>query len=110
MILVLKKHFWFFSFYTVEEELELCSLFGWLVADGWCWFVLREEYCWLVAGGWDEVHMFLWRGTFRRAATISPKIIIEYSSSLATFLSSMEDETSNKYLVLITRFGLCTSS
>jgi hypothetical protein len=19
------------------------SLFGWLVADGWCWFVLREE-------------------------------------------------------------------
>jgi hypothetical protein len=28
------------------------SLFGWLVADGWCWFVLREEHCWLVAGGW----------------------------------------------------------
>jgi hypothetical protein len=28
------------------------SLFGWLVADGWCWFVLREMYCWLVAGGW----------------------------------------------------------
>jgi hypothetical protein len=27
-----------------------CSLFGWLVADGWCWFVLREDYCWLVAG------------------------------------------------------------
>jgi hypothetical protein len=19
------------------------------LADGWCWFVLREEYCWLVA-------------------------------------------------------------
>jgi hypothetical protein len=30
-------------------------LFGWLVADGWCWFVLREEYCWLVAGGWFDV-------------------------------------------------------
>jgi hypothetical protein len=28
------------------------SLFGWLVADGWCWFVLREEYCWLIADGW----------------------------------------------------------
>jgi hypothetical protein len=28
-----------------------CSLFGWLVAHGWCWFVLREEYCWLVAAG-----------------------------------------------------------
>jgi hypothetical protein len=27
------------------------SLFGWLVADGWCWFILREEYCWLVDGG-----------------------------------------------------------
>jgi hypothetical protein len=27
------------------------SLFGWLVADGWCWFVLREEYCWLVLAG-----------------------------------------------------------
>jgi hypothetical protein len=26
------------------------SLFGWLVAGAWCWFVLREEYCWLVAG------------------------------------------------------------
>jgi hypothetical protein len=31
------------------------SLFGWLVADGWCWFVMREEYCWLVAGGWFVV-------------------------------------------------------
>jgi hypothetical protein len=30
-------------------------LFGWLVADGWCWFVVREEYCWLVAGGWFVV-------------------------------------------------------
>jgi hypothetical protein len=27
------------------------DLFGWLVADGWCWFVPREEYYWLVAGG-----------------------------------------------------------
>jgi hypothetical protein len=25
------------------------------VADGWCWFVLREEYCWLVASGWFDV-------------------------------------------------------
>jgi hypothetical protein len=28
------------------------DLFVWLVAGGWCWFVLREKYCWLVAGGW----------------------------------------------------------
>jgi hypothetical protein len=34
------------------EFMTMYSLFGWLVADGWCWFVLREEYCWLVAGGW----------------------------------------------------------
>jgi hypothetical protein len=25
------------------------------VADGWCWFVQREKYCWLVAGGWFVV-------------------------------------------------------
>jgi hypothetical protein len=25
------------------------------VADGWCWFVLREEHCWLIAGGWFVV-------------------------------------------------------
>jgi hypothetical protein len=30
-------------------------MFGWLVADSWCWFVLREEYCCLVAGGWFVV-------------------------------------------------------
>jgi hypothetical protein len=29
-----------------------CNLFVWLAADGWCWFVLREKYCWLVVGGW----------------------------------------------------------
>jgi hypothetical protein len=27
------------------------SLFVRLVADGWCWFVLREKYCWLVGDG-----------------------------------------------------------
>jgi hypothetical protein len=30
---------------------EILSLFVWLVADGWCLFVLREKYCWLVVGG-----------------------------------------------------------
>jgi hypothetical protein len=29
----------------------LDQTFVWLVADGWCWFVLREKYCWLVVGG-----------------------------------------------------------
>jgi hypothetical protein len=31
---------------------SIFSLFVWLVADGWCWFVLREKYYCLVAGGW----------------------------------------------------------
>jgi hypothetical protein len=35
--------------------MALTSLFVWLVADGWCWFVLREKYCWLVASGWFVV-------------------------------------------------------
>jgi hypothetical protein len=35
---------------STEENDASASLFGWLVADGWRWFVLREEYCWLVAG------------------------------------------------------------
>jgi hypothetical protein len=33
-------------------ESHSCNLFIWLVADGWCWFVLREKYCWLVADVW----------------------------------------------------------
>jgi hypothetical protein len=35
-----------------------CSLFVWLVADGWCWFVLREKYCWLVVGGWFQGRLY----------------------------------------------------
>jgi hypothetical protein len=27
-------------------------MFVLLVADGWCWFVLKEKYCWLVADDW----------------------------------------------------------
>jgi hypothetical protein len=30
----------------------MTSLFVRLVVDGWCWFVLREKYCWLVGDGW----------------------------------------------------------
>jgi hypothetical protein len=39
----------------ILPHFKTINLFGWLVADGWCWFVLREEYCWLVAGGWFVV-------------------------------------------------------
>jgi hypothetical protein len=52
---------------TVSQGQSLSCIFGILarrakgsrpdnrhvrLAGGWCWFVLREEYCWLVAGGW----------------------------------------------------------
>jgi hypothetical protein len=37
------------------DRYKVKSLFGWLVPDGWCWFVLREKYCWLVTGGWFVV-------------------------------------------------------
>jgi hypothetical protein len=30
---------------------KIISMFVWLVADGWCWFVLREKYCWLIGCG-----------------------------------------------------------
>jgi hypothetical protein len=43
----MKIHMW-----NVQIGVRMSSLFGWLVADGWCWFVLREEYSWLVVGGW----------------------------------------------------------
>jgi hypothetical protein len=38
--------------FFLESQSTTYSLFIWLVADGWCWFVLREKYYWLVAGGW----------------------------------------------------------
>jgi hypothetical protein len=38
--------------YKLQNYKCINSLFVWLVADGWCWFVLREKYCWLVADGW----------------------------------------------------------
>jgi hypothetical protein len=40
---------------NIAEAPPTWSLFVWLVVDGWCWFVLREKYCWLVAGGWFVV-------------------------------------------------------
>jgi hypothetical protein len=36
----------------LDPSIQAHSLFVRLVADGWCWFVLREKYCWLVASGW----------------------------------------------------------
>jgi hypothetical protein len=35
-----------------DHVLSPLGLFVWLVADGWCWFVLREKYRRLVADGW----------------------------------------------------------
>jgi hypothetical protein len=46
----LLSYFSIIEHYVVSQLAN--SLFVWLVADGWCWFVLREKYCWLVADGW----------------------------------------------------------
>jgi hypothetical protein len=57
LIKIVSNHCIFFFFLVAElfpcSDLVLYTdgMFGWLVADGWCWFVLREEYCWLVAAG-----------------------------------------------------------
>jgi hypothetical protein len=37
-----------------------CSVGWWLMADGWCWFVLRKKYCWLVTGSWFVVREKYW--------------------------------------------------
>jgi hypothetical protein len=37
---------------AIRAREAIWSLFVWLVADGWCWFVLREKYRWVVVGGW----------------------------------------------------------
>jgi hypothetical protein len=42
------------------KDWQKCGLFVWLVAGGWCWFVLREKYCWLVAGGWFVLREKYW--------------------------------------------------
>jgi hypothetical protein len=39
------------AFYRNTKGSQINSLLVWLVADAWCWFVLREKYCWLVADG-----------------------------------------------------------
>jgi hypothetical protein len=48
-----------FRFFSGRKPTS-CSLFGWLVANGWCWFALREEYWWLVAGGWFVLREKYW--------------------------------------------------
>jgi hypothetical protein len=49
--LFLYKSLWYEFLLSGFARASLILSF-WLVAGGWCWFVLREEYCWLVAGGW----------------------------------------------------------
>jgi hypothetical protein len=59
---------------TFRNETTGCPIFPWreeyrrfffnftACSVGWCWFVLKEEYCWLVAAGWfvlREVHVQL---------------------------------------------------
>jgi hypothetical protein len=60
-------------------------VFGWLVADSWCWFVLREEYCWLVGGGWFVLReKYCWRGSREGGGSKEriPSCSLSYFSSL----------------------------
>jgi hypothetical protein len=51
------------------------------VADGWCWFVLREEYCWLVAGGWFVMReKYCWLVADKPSEQDKQERLINYSS------------------------------
>jgi hypothetical protein len=70
---------------------EIHSLFGWLVADGWCWFVLREEYCWLVAGGWFVVReKYCWLVADKPSEQGVRQCRSRYSSTLSWDFGSSE--------------------
>jgi hypothetical protein len=49
-------------------------------AGGWCWFVLREKYCWLIAGSW-----FVLREKYCWLVADKPS---EFGASLCVFLFS----------------------
>jgi hypothetical protein len=57
------------------------SLFVWLVADCWCWFVLKEKYCWLVVGGWcvvrEKYYWLVADKTSEQAAARSPPLLCD---------------------------------
>jgi hypothetical protein len=64
-----------------------CSLFGWLVADGWCWFVLREKYCWLVADKPNEQGGFGERLRFFSVAIVNRRLRELNMIKLYSFIS-----------------------
>jgi hypothetical protein len=45
----------FFNRHVLQRCTGANVMFVWPVADVWCWFVLREKYCWLVADDWFVV-------------------------------------------------------
>jgi hypothetical protein len=55
---------------------------------GWCWFVLREKYCWLVASGWFVVReKYCWLVTDKpseQGVTISTGKIVSIGGELHT--------------------------
>jgi hypothetical protein len=75
------------------------------VADGWCWFVVREEYCWLVAGGWfvlREKYCWLVADKPSERGDISPMLVVasytntsvwkQIKYSLGNWLADLEIE------------------
>jgi hypothetical protein len=74
------------------EGVRVCDLFGWLVADGWCWFVPREECCWLIAGGW-----FVLREKYCWLLAVGFWLISQANRALITMSATL---TWNWFLVL----------
>jgi hypothetical protein len=69
------------------------GLFVWLVADGRCWFVLREKYCWLIVDGWFVLReKYCWLVADKPSEqaewlllTVLPYVYMFISSSIAYF-------------------------
>jgi hypothetical protein len=78
------------------------------VADGWYWFLLREEYCWLVAGGWfilrekycwlvadkpsEQAARLLLKPDISKAFdTISWQFVLEVLEARLDFLATLHD-------------------
>jgi hypothetical protein len=76
-----------------HQSHQSISVFVWLEADGWCWFVLREKYCWLVAGGWfvvREKYCWLVADKPSEQAEYSFTLYINISFLLSSFVFRFE--------------------
>jgi hypothetical protein len=81
------------------------------VADGWCWFVLREKYCWLVAGDWfvlREKHCWLVADKPSEQADLSARIFVMIFAKLFMRLIGLKSEMQTASFVLGIRTTLAS--